>query len=109
MSERIERRLPVFDGHNDTLVDFYMPEKSKHRSFLKESNEGHIDLPRAVRGGLAGGIFAVCVPPPPESEESDPMYGFNVTEDGYDIKMRSPLPVSMRVNSPVRCWIFWKI
>ena len=81
----------VFDGHNDTLLDLYMPAKGHHRSFLKEDHKGHIDLPRARKGGLAGGIFSICVPQPASWEESDPMYGFTVTDNGYDIKMRRPI------------------
>lgn len=91
MTNASERKLPVFDGHNDTLVDLYMPKQGARRSFLNESREGHIDLPRARKASLVGGIFAVCVPPPPESEESNPMYGFAVTDEGYDIKMQSPI------------------
>jgi membrane dipeptidase len=91
MTNEVERKLPVFDGHNDTLLDLYMPKHGKRRSFLNGSYEGHIDLPRAGKAGLVGGIFGLCVPPPPASEESDPMYGFAVTEDGYEMKMHSPL------------------
>src|SRR6188472_4286953 len=38
--------------------------KENGRSFFEESSEGHIDLPRARTGGLAGGFFAVWVPDP---------------------------------------------
>ena len=56
--------LPVFDGHNDTLLNLYEINRGKGRSFFEESNIGHIDLPRAKRGGLAGGFFAIFVPTP---------------------------------------------
>lgn len=50
--------LPVvFDGHNDTILSLLRTG----RSFFKESEEGHIDLPRARRGGLGGGFFAVYI------------------------------------------------
>lgn len=54
--------LPVFDGHNDVLLR--LDEADGERSFLEESSEGHLDLPRARRGGFAGGLFAVFVPGP---------------------------------------------
>jgi membrane dipeptidase len=54
--------LPVFDGHNDVLLR--LDEAKGERSFLEESSEWHLDLPRARRGGFAGGLFAVFVPGP---------------------------------------------
>ena len=50
--------LPVvFDGHNDTILSLLRTG----RSFFDESDEGHVDLPRARRGGLGGGFFAVYI------------------------------------------------
>lgn len=54
--------IPVFDGHNDTLLDIYHPGRKVKRSFTERSDHGHIDLPRARAGGLGGGFFAVYVP-----------------------------------------------
>lgn len=64
-------RLPIFDGHNDTLLKLYRPKPGQERSFFERSEHGHIDLPRAEVGGLAGGFFAVYVPPAPR-EQADP-------------------------------------
>ncbi len=47
--------LPIFDGHNDTIT------QTAVRPFLQESEEGHLDLPRARQGGFAGGLFAVFI------------------------------------------------
>ena len=55
--------FPVFDGHNDTLLDLHVPKRDGGRSFFVEGDTGHIDLPRAERGGFAGGFFAIFVPP----------------------------------------------
>lgn len=55
--------FPVLDGHNDTLLNLHDPERGRGRSFLVESDVGHIDLPRARRGGFAGGFFAIFIPP----------------------------------------------
>jgi membrane dipeptidase len=52
--------IPVFDGHNDTLLSLL----TTGRDFFKESKIGHLDWPRAQRGGLIGGFFAVFVPDP---------------------------------------------
>src|SRR5215213_6756146 len=43
--------IPVFDGHNDTLLDLPLTG----RSFFERSNQGHLDLPRAREGSLGGG------------------------------------------------------
>jgi len=51
---------PIFDGHNDTILSLMRTG----RSFFERSAEGHIDLPRAVEGGLGGGFFAIFVPTP---------------------------------------------
>ncbi|MBA3326037.1 MAG: membrane dipeptidase [Rhodobacteraceae bacterium] len=53
---------PVFDGHNDTLLRLWRAGDLEGRRFLDGDGEGHIDLPRARTGGLAGGFFAVYVP-----------------------------------------------
>lgn len=55
--------LQVFDGHNDTLLRLFQ-EQLPVTSFFAESQRGHIDLPRARRGGFAGGLFACFVPSP---------------------------------------------
>ena len=62
----------VFDGHNDTLLNLHLAERGGGRSFFIESDKGHIDLPRARRGGLAGGFFAIFVPPVAEYSSSAP-------------------------------------
>ncbi|MFD2205038.1 dipeptidase [Kiloniella antarctica] len=58
-----ETLIPVFDGHNDTLLRHVMNEgTSKQVSFFEENKTGHIDLPRARRGGFTGGLFAMFTP-----------------------------------------------
>ncbi len=56
-------KLPIFDGHNDTLLNLHLHDRGGGRSFFVEGDQGHIDLPRAKRGGFAGGFFAIFVPP----------------------------------------------
>lgn len=56
--------IPVFDGHNDTLLRLEMARAAgKPISFMKGDDGLHIDLPKAKRGALAGGLFAMFVPP----------------------------------------------
>jgi len=54
-------RIPVFDGHNDTLLHLALKNPGSEESFFS-GREGHIDLPKARAGGLAGGFFAMFVP-----------------------------------------------
>ncbi len=75
---------PVFDGHNDTILDLL-----RGRSFFEESDQGHIDLPRAKKGGLGGGFFAIFVPSP---QPMGAFPGFNPNPDGsYHIPLPDPL------------------
>jgi membrane dipeptidase len=57
------RRIPIFDGHNDVLLRLYRRGGADAPlSFLEGEAKGHLDLPRAHRGGFAGGLFAIFVP-----------------------------------------------
>ena len=73
--------IPIFDGHNDTLLDLQLPHlgSGEARSFFTRSDAGHIDLPRAREGGLGGGFFAIFTPssttrptPPPGTQAAAP-------------------------------------
>jgi membrane dipeptidase len=63
-------RQPIFDGHNDALEALYVPGRMG-RDLLVESGSGHIDLPRALRGGFGGGFFALFVPAPVDGGGAD--------------------------------------
>ena len=55
-------KLPILDGHNDSLNMMFVPGENK-RPFLRETDSGHIDLPRAKRGGLVRWFFFdICSP-----------------------------------------------
>lgn len=57
--------IPVFDGHNDVLTRLRGAKSDDPvQAFLNGEPNGHIDLPRARAGGLAGGLSAIFVPPP---------------------------------------------
>lgn len=57
-AEQTSTLIPIFDGHNDTILDL----AGSGRSFYDRSETGHIDRVRAAEGGLVGGFFAVFVP-----------------------------------------------
>jgi membrane dipeptidase len=81
--------FPIFDGHNDTLLDLALPKPGEDRSFFTRSEYGHLDLPRAREGGFGGGFFAVFVPSFPRSEDDE--LGIIFTEDGYEVPMAPPV------------------
>ncbi|RUU14908.1 peptidase, partial [Mesorhizobium sp. M6A.T.Ca.TU.002.02.2.1] len=63
--------VPVFDGHNDTLLRLYQSKDTDvEKLFIEGTQGGHIDLPRAKRGGFAGGMFAIFPPPAEKSRRS---------------------------------------
>jgi membrane dipeptidase len=62
--------IPIFDGHNDTLLHLSPIKADGGRSFFVRGDEGHLDLPRAREGGLAGGMFAIFVPFSPDARDT---------------------------------------
>ncbi|MFK7802029.1 MAG: dipeptidase [Anaerolineae bacterium] len=83
-------KYPIFDGHNDTILNLYMKERGKERSFFEKSDHDHIDLPRAKEGGLAAGFFAHFVPNQKKEDTLSPdSYPGAKTDDksgGYELK-----------------------
>ncbi len=75
--------VPIFDGHNDTLLSLYLPPRGSDapRSFFTRSDQGHIDLPRAQAGGLAGGFFAIFTP---NQLSDEPVPAGSIPADGPD-------------------------
>jgi membrane dipeptidase len=63
----------VFDGHNDVLSRL-LEHHDTGAGFLAGDGEGHLDLPRAAKGGLAGGCFAVFTASPPEESYASGAY-----------------------------------
>lgn len=90
---------PIFDGHNDTLLDLYLPNRGKGRTFFTQSDQGHIDLPRAQAGGLGGGFFAVFAPNPAVAKgpvSGD--VGVKRGATGYKTPLPEPLEQSYALN-----------
>lgn len=79
--------MPVFDGHNDILYRLNKKAgKTPERDFVDGDGEGHLDLPRMLQGGFAGGLFAVYVPPKESLEALDDL----MKGERYDVPL-SPL------------------
>jgi membrane dipeptidase len=76
--------IPIFDGHNDTLLNLHLPDRGEGRSFFERSDLGHIDLPRAREGGFGGGFFA-CYTPNPEDDGWNEESALTFTDDGYEV------------------------
>jgi len=56
--------IPVFDGHNDLSMRVENEAgEADLNVFLERSGIGHLDLPRAIEGRFAGGMFAIFVSP----------------------------------------------
>ena len=85
----MSKSIGVFDGHNDTLLNLYMPERGGGRSFFERGKpqQGHIDLPRAREANFLGGFFAIFSP----SQKSANDFSQFKTDKGYAFPMPSPL------------------
>jgi membrane dipeptidase len=82
--------IPIFDGHNDTLLKLHLSDLCEERTFFDRNDIGHLDLPRAREGGFGGGFFACYVPNPDDdgwTEES----ALTLTERGYEVADAPPL------------------
>lgn len=55
--------FPIIDGHMDSLLMLFIPGYDQ-RPFFEKTDIGHLDLPRAMEGGLAGGFFSIFTPHP---------------------------------------------
>jgi membrane dipeptidase len=90
MNELRHSEFPIFDGHNDTLLNLHFADRGGGRSFMVRNSRGHIDLPRAREGGLAGGLFAIFVPAP--GGKPGPLAARAIrTADGYRIPPADPI------------------
>ena len=75
--------IPIIDGHNDTVLNLHLPERGQGRSFFEQSTVGHVDLPRAQAGNLAGGFFAVFAPNQITLTDTDAAPRMAAIEKGY--------------------------
>ncbi|MEZ4415813.1 MAG: dipeptidase [Gemmatimonadota bacterium] len=100
-------RIPVLDGHNDTLTQIRNAPAEARRTFLVRSELGHVDLARAQEGGLAGGFFAIFTPSPGRERVRRPRMdaegravpGAWVVEPARRVSRRSALTYTLAVLS----------
>jgi membrane dipeptidase len=65
--------IPIFDGHNDVLLRLNRRAGGDPvAAFLQGEDKGHLDLPKAQKGGFAGGLFAIFVPSPKRTNSETP-------------------------------------
>lgn len=76
----------VFDGHNDLLLRLHTGGITRE-AVKNGAPDGHIDLPRARRGGLGGGFFAMFVPGPAMSADLKALR----LNDTFDVPLPAPL------------------
>jgi membrane dipeptidase len=70
--ESEDKVIPVFDGHNDVLLRLWNKKLGDPvADFVTGDGQGHLDLPRMIKGGFAGGFFAIFVPSPEDVEDND--------------------------------------
>ena len=62
--------IPFFDGHNDTILRLFDPRADLRDAalFFRETDQGHLDLPRARAAGMKGGFWAMFAPSPDTSD-----------------------------------------
>lgn len=85
-------KMPIFDGHNDTLLRVCPPGGGEGRSFFTRSEEGHLDLPRAREAGFSAGFFAIFVPAPTEDQSGPPDPRLiQKTKEGHEVQMAAPI------------------
>ncbi|MEM7020995.1 MAG: dipeptidase [Pseudomonadota bacterium] len=82
--------LPIFDGHNDTLLRLARAEPAAPDGFFERGEKGHLDLPRAREGGFAGGMFAMFVPSKKDERQQQP----EPSRQGYDVPLPAPPPLA---------------
>jgi len=88
--------IPIFDGHNDTVLKFLREQVNNDspRSFFERSETGHIDLPRAKEGGLGGGFFAIFIPNKlkRKKKKKEDFPGEKEQDESKPLKYKFPLP-----------------
>jgi membrane dipeptidase len=82
--------VPVFDGHNDIVLKISAAGGARDRLWLQGEGAGHLDLPRMLASGFAGGFFAVYIP----SAETADVAAYHTLMDNppYDIPLPDLIP-----------------
>jgi membrane dipeptidase len=84
--------LPVFDGHNDILYRIDAHPENREAIWLRGTGAMHLDLPRMIKGGFAGGFFAVYIP---DQQEFDGAAILAAMENPpYDLPLPPEIPMA---------------
>ena len=88
--------MKYFDGHNDCLLRLFQSKSpDPAQLFFTQRDQGHIDLPRLLKGGFCGGFFAIYVP-------ADPLQGAHTLLANSD---HTPLAKALDTDYARRCTI----
>jgi len=85
---------PVFDGHEDFITQVRQRPNIpglapfKARDMLEDSDDGHVDMPRAMRGGL-GGCFTSIYLSDERAEMNALAYAMHEMNDVFQVADRS--------------------
>jgi membrane dipeptidase len=85
----------IFDGHNDLLSK--LRREGRAEGFVR-GRDGHVDLPRARRGGFGGGLFAIWLPSPQDLADIDAA----MESPPYDLPLPEPLPQDRAMTEAAR-------
>jgi len=80
------KKMKIFDGHNDILNKISNSDSPQNTAGFLKDGEGHLDLPRAIQGGMVGGLFAAYTSVPPDIPEE-----IVLNTDGYEFIMAPAL------------------
>lgn len=79
----------IFDGHNDVLSRLWHADDADPCNTFRTGRNGAIDLPKSLKGGFAGGFFAIYVPSP-----GDRAFNFEaMNQPEYDLPLPDPIAV----------------
>ncbi|NND91584.1 MAG: membrane dipeptidase [Granulosicoccus sp.] len=84
---RSPHKALVFDGHNDVLTKLMGAGGVKTAEAFLSDTDFHIDMPKAARGNLAGGFFAMWVASPAGHD-----YQAMMKQAQYDVPLPDPVP-----------------
>ena len=82
-----DREPLIFDGHNDVLLKLLIGGGLDAVPSFSAGRDGHIDLPRARKGGFGGGFFALYVR---SDDIPDDKYE-EMSRPSYDLPLPAPL------------------
>ncbi|MBH0229668.1 dipeptidase [Halobacillus yeomjeoni] len=77
----------IIDGHNDTVLKI---AEEGVEAFFNTNGKGHLDLPRALKGGMGGGFFAIYTP----DQTKMPNMEDHQTAKGYALPLSPPVDES---------------